>query len=347
MISVIVPVYNAAATLVRCVGSILAQTLTDYELILVDDGSTDSSPALCDSYAGGQDRIRVIHKENGGLMSAWMAGVGIAQGQYLCFLDSDDWVEPQYLAHLAAGLDPSEPGFRQVICGSGLIDHAQPDGSVRSEPMIHGAAPGSYRGERLRTGLLPQLLGNENRTVLMSRCMKLIEASLILDSLEFCDPRIRMGEDVNIILPVLLQADEIVILPDACDYHYIYMDASMVHAYDAGMEENTARLFARLRQALAAHTDVLPPETAEAMLGRERSFFYLLEFKNELRSPAGGLYTRVRGWMDRNGVSETIRRYPMAVRERNNRLLMTAMYHPWRPLIWLLGLLFRWKHKVQ
>jgi len=93
-ISVIVPVYNVEAYLNRCVDSILAQSYEQLEIILVDDGSTDRSPAICDAYVRQDERIRVIHKENGGLSDARNAGLQIATGEYIGFVDSDDWIEP-------------------------------------------------------------------------------------------------------------------------------------------------------------------------------------------------------------------------------------------------------------
>lgn len=94
LISVIVPVYNMENYLKRCVDSILAQEYGQLEIILVDDGSTDRSPAMCDAYAAQEERIRVIHKENGGLSDARNAGLAVAKGNYIGFVDSDDWIEP-------------------------------------------------------------------------------------------------------------------------------------------------------------------------------------------------------------------------------------------------------------
>lgn len=93
-ISVIVPVYKVEPYLRRCVDSILAQTYTNLEIILVDDGSPDSCGAICDEYAEKDERVRVIHKENGGLSDARNAGLEIATGEWLSFIDSDDWIEP-------------------------------------------------------------------------------------------------------------------------------------------------------------------------------------------------------------------------------------------------------------
>ena len=93
-VSIIVPVYNAESTLPRCIESILHQTCGDFELLLVDDGSRDSSGAICDRYAAQDSRIRVFHKENGGVSAARNLALDHARGSYLQFLDSDDWVSP-------------------------------------------------------------------------------------------------------------------------------------------------------------------------------------------------------------------------------------------------------------
>ncbi len=102
LISVIVPVYNVAKYLPRCIESILRQTYPHFELILVDDGSPDKSGKICDKYAQKDARIRVIHKENGGVSSARNAGLDVAQGEYISFIDSDDWVREDYLEKLLA-----------------------------------------------------------------------------------------------------------------------------------------------------------------------------------------------------------------------------------------------------
>lgn len=95
-ISIIVPVYNAETTLQKCIDSIINQSYKDYELILVNDGSTDNSKSICDSYAQKDDRILVIHQENKGVSAARNAGLDIAKGHWISFIDSDDFIEPNY-----------------------------------------------------------------------------------------------------------------------------------------------------------------------------------------------------------------------------------------------------------
>lgn len=107
LISVVVPVYKVEPYLSRCIDSILAQTFTDFELILVDDGSPDNCGKICDKYAQKDKRIQVIHKENGGLSSARNEGIdwsfANSNSQWLTFIDSDDWIHPQYLELLLFG----------------------------------------------------------------------------------------------------------------------------------------------------------------------------------------------------------------------------------------------------
>lgn len=99
-VSILVPVYKVEEYLSRCIDSVLSQDFTDWELILVDDGSPDRCPEICDEYAQKDERIRVVHKENGGLPSARLAGFKEAKGEYLVFLDSDDYLLPDALTTL-------------------------------------------------------------------------------------------------------------------------------------------------------------------------------------------------------------------------------------------------------
>lgn len=100
-IPIVIPVYNGERYIQRAVEGVLAQTFADWELLLVDDGSTDGTAAVCDEYAG--ERIRGIHQKNGGVSTARNAGIGLAQGEYIAFVDADDIIERDYLANLAQG----------------------------------------------------------------------------------------------------------------------------------------------------------------------------------------------------------------------------------------------------
>ena len=119
-VSIIVPIYNVEKYLRRCVDSILAQTFTDYELFLVDDGSPDGCGAICDEYAVKDARITVIHKENGGLSDARNVAIDIARGEYFSFIDSDDYVEPDMIESMYEAL--IETGSDMAVCGMESFD---------------------------------------------------------------------------------------------------------------------------------------------------------------------------------------------------------------------------------
>lgn len=129
-ISVIVPVYKVEPYLPRCIESILSQTYSNLEIILVDDGSPDNCPAICDAYAQRDSRIRVIHKKNGGQSDARNAGMNIARGKYFAFIDSDDFVSPDYIVSLysslqKSGAEISAIGRRIVFEGESLPNEKQ------------------------------------------------------------------------------------------------------------------------------------------------------------------------------------------------------------------------------
>ena len=115
LIGVIIPVYKVEKYIAECIESILAQTHSDFELILVDDGSPDNCPRICDEYAAKDDRIRVIHKKNGGLMSTRKLGAEEAVGEYLCFVDGDDFVAEDMLENYDRIL--SDYNVDMICCG--------------------------------------------------------------------------------------------------------------------------------------------------------------------------------------------------------------------------------------
>lgn len=139
LISVIVPVYNVENYLARCVDSILNQTLTDFEVILVDDGSTDRSGTVCDEYAAMDVRIKVIHKTNGGLSDARNVGLDNAAGSYISFIDSDDWVSPDYLGYLYSLIRKYDADVVSadyvVVCGNSAQFN-----SLRNEKVLNGSS---------------------------------------------------------------------------------------------------------------------------------------------------------------------------------------------------------------
>ena len=126
-LSVIVPVYKTEKYLKKCVDSILASSYSDLDVILVDDGSPDGSGAICDGYAEKDSRVRVIHKQNGGLSSARNAGIDNAYGEYITFVDSDDYIAPDIYSHLISLMEKSG-----VMLGSMGIASVDSEDNVRA-----------------------------------------------------------------------------------------------------------------------------------------------------------------------------------------------------------------------
>ena len=128
LISVVVPIYNVEKYLHKSIESILNQTYRNLEIILVDDGGTDNCPAICDEFAKNDERIKVIHKKNGGLSDARNAGVEIASGEYIGFIDSDDYIKPDMYEKMLARL--KETGADIVVCNYACV---REDGTLIEE----------------------------------------------------------------------------------------------------------------------------------------------------------------------------------------------------------------------
>ena len=152
MISVIVPIYKVEKYLRRCVDSVLAQTYTNFELLLVDDGSPDGCPQICDEYARLDARVKVIHKPNGGLISARNAGILAARGDYICYVDGDDWAKENMLQFIHERITESPVPLDMVLFAAHNVfeDHL--------EETINEVPEGYYDRERLEKEVFPQLL---------------------------------------------------------------------------------------------------------------------------------------------------------------------------------------------
>jgi glycosyltransferase involved in cell wall biosynthesis len=325
MISIIVPVYNMAAYLSRCVDSLRGQTYTELEIILVDDGGTDESGAMCDRYAEMDERVVVIHKENGGLVSAWQAGVELSKGEYLCFVDADDWVETEMLAAMSMCLENTQG---EIVCCNHTIDRAD-----QIKKVAHSLPPGVYEGATLAE-THKRLLGNEAPLIVASRCMKLLSRELITDNLKYSRQEIVHGEDYNIIIPALLSARRLVIMEDAYYYHYFYNEESMVHGYAGGLQKDYRLLCRVLKSIFASKAnegacDLSATEIAE-QCGRQYVLWLLVVLKNEARGQRQ--WHRYKKSMERicydRKNRHMVRKYPVKVSEPQNSLLYATLKHP-------------------
>lgn len=210
-ISIIVPVYDVEAYLPKCIDSILAQTFRDFELILVDDGSPDNCPALCDAAAERDERIRVIHQKNGGLSAARNAGLDIARGEWIGFVDSDDYIAPEMYEKLYEAVQ--EYGANLAVCGFLPVDE-------QGRPMLQPT-----QNPRTFVYTREQAIGKIASTAFHMAPTKLYHRS-IFSELRF--PVGRLNEDSFVAPAVLEQATKVVFLEDQF-YHYFQRAGSIMY----------------------------------------------------------------------------------------------------------------------
>lgn len=236
-ISVIVPVYNTANYLCQCVDSIINQTYNDLEIILVDDGSTDGSGAICDEYAELDNRVIVIHKPNGGLISARKSGLSVATGDYIGFVDSDDWIDTDTFANIVSFA--CQNGNPDIV-GFGLTEEY----IDRSVPLVNRVEHRIYSGNEFIT-LTKNMMMTDiffEWKVLPHLCDKLIRTELLRRVLPGIDGCISFGEDAVTVFPCLLLADSFLSL-DYAPYHYRQRDGSIVRSSDELNKNNFVSIY--------------------------------------------------------------------------------------------------------
>lgn len=209
MISIIVPVYNVEKYLRKCLDSILSQTYSDFELLLIDDGSKDQSGVICDEYAVKDSRIRVFHKENGGVSSARNLGIEQAKGEWITFIDSDDWVDADYLANFTMDSDLCVQGY---YCGERLCryDDDYVESHVGAIYMKRGYVQGPY--------------------------CKLFMVSIILNNQIRFDEKLSYGEDILFLMQYSLCSQSMRVT-SACSYHYQQAVANSLSMRKRSFEE--------------------------------------------------------------------------------------------------------------
>ena len=239
LISVIIPIYKVEELLDRCMQSVFAQTYTNLEIIMVDDGSPDNCPKMCDEYAKQDKRIKVIHKENHGLMAAWIDGVNKSTGEYVAFIDSDDWVEPEFVEELYKPFEEHEDlglsicKYYRASDTKKLEQNATKDNLVG---LLEGDSFEDYKRKYLEK--FPHYRWN-----------KLFKREWILENLKFCDTRIGLWEDVCISMANILQSKKIFIV-DKYLYNYYDRPTSMVNVYKPNMLQNFEYFYPKFIEVL-------------------------------------------------------------------------------------------------
>jgi glycosyltransferase involved in cell wall biosynthesis len=317
-ISIIVPVYNVEKYLHQCVDSILAQTFKDFELILVDDGSPDNCPGICDQYAARDNRICVIHKQNGGLISAWKAGFKMCNGQYVGFVDSDDWVD----------IKMYEQMYNAILTNN--ADIVQCDIIREPSKSVIGVCRTDktyiFDETEIIKHLLPRMLTyweTDGLVFANSRCNKLIKRDLVATNIEYCDDRISYGEDLNLMLPVVLDCKKAVCIP-GCYYHYRFNPNSIFGtSYKDDYWQQSLMLVERIKN-IAEHKKVRIDDLCHKLF----NYMAIVAIENEWKSPHSTRQKihNTKIIMHQNPAKKFISR----LRLRKQRLILyTAAYIPW------------------
>ena len=234
-LSVIVPIYKVEQYLNKCIESIINQTFDDIEVILVDDGSPDGCPLICDGYASKDCRVKVIHKKNGGLVSARKAGVQAAMGRYIAFVDGDDYIDADMYQEMCAiakstGADIVVEGIKYIYANN-------------IEVWKDSVKTGYYNKEILEKNVYPRMMCHSNkmeRSVSPSLCNKIFERKIISSVITNMNEKIRDGEDAAVTYPCFLKAESVYFWQEGCGYNYQINLESMSNKYDKNWVENAS-----------------------------------------------------------------------------------------------------------
>lgn len=250
-LSVIVPVYNTEKYLRECVDSILAQIFTDFELILVDDGSTDGSGAICDEYAKQDERVQVIHQENSGVTHARKTGAVLSKGDYLTYVDSDDWIDPDGYRNMMSQI---EKHHADIAVFAMTVEKKQP------VVISNRIETGFFSKEMLLTTVYPHMLFDYSANcsgAIMSLCNKIIRRELLLNAIAVIPDSLTYGEDAISGYLCMLNASSAYICNQPF-YHYRDNPASISHADSSIMKKRVLALEREMRHQFSGYsTDMM------------------------------------------------------------------------------------------
>ena len=245
LLSVIVPVYNVETYLCQCVDSLLAQDLDDYEIILVDDGSTDTSGAICDRYAAAHPHLRCIHQKNAGLPAARQSGMRASRGRYVTFVDSDDWIAPDMYAKMCGAIRVT--GADIVICDYTAV-------TTDSEIVCRNDfSAGYYDKTRLEREVYPRMLYSGTYFkygIAPSLCNKIFRRELLLNHLFHVPTDIIIGEDALASYSCLLEASSVFFLDEPFYYYRSNANSVSRRAVPLGRLQQNHKLFDTLYQVI-------------------------------------------------------------------------------------------------
>lgn len=235
-VSIIIPVYNVELYIEQCINSIKAQTLYDFEAIIVDDGSQDSSIEICKRLINDDARFTILHKENGGLMSAWKYGLSHASSDYIGFVDSDDWIDPDMYNVLYSSIKENNAD----IVVSGYIVEGKTSRSSWSRDDLYIFEGDTIRSKFIEEYCCSYFFSKSHPSI--NRWDKIYRKDILLKNMAFFNEKVSLAEDFNMNIPVILDANKIVLLPNFTPYHYRFNPKSIVNTINSKAFQNIKEL---------------------------------------------------------------------------------------------------------
>lgn len=238
LVSVIVPVYNSAEYLDKCLRSIMDQTFQNLEIIVVNDGSTDDSENICKCYANIDERIKYIKKEHGGLVSARKEGLRKANGSFVCWVDSDDWIEPEYIAGFVGlqqktGADiVAAAHYHDIGMDSAVVKNGLNAGAYEVKDIMDRIL---YTGKFYEYGINPHLW------------TKMFRIGCIRDAEYAVDDRIVAGEDAAAVYAAIAGSKKICV-SELCGYHYVQHAKTMTKTVEDNEEKKISNLISYMKR---------------------------------------------------------------------------------------------------
>ena len=323
LISVIVPVYRVEQYLHRCVDSILNQTYTNLEIILVDDGSPDRCPQMCEEIREKDSRIKVVHKENGGLGFARNSGLDVVTGEYVTFIDSDDWISREHIENL---LDAAQKNNADVVVGS--YTSVSSNGEEQPQPIRLGQK--LYSGDEIINDILLPLIGadvsnSQDVELTSSSCMNLYKVSLIRDNqLRFRSEKVAVAEDLYFNVDCFAHAERIMVINET-GYYYFENTASISRRYDPKRFDRTICFYHVLQDQI--HQYGLETKVSWRA---ERSFLMKVRVTLRLlvlaKLPRKQTYEEIQRILSHPLVKKILQEYPLDTFIPAMRLLTRWMY---------------------
>ncbi len=276
LFSVIVPIYKVEKYLPKCLDSILKQTYKNFELLLIDDGSPDKCPKICDAYAKKDKRIKVIHKKNAGLVAARNTGIENSQGNYICYVDGDDWILPDLLEEVNKIIEKYKD--IDMICYK-----ARRVFTDYTKEIPFDIKEGKYNKKRLETEIYPYMMYDNRKPfceglIFPVAWNKIYRKELLTK--HYCkEEKIKMGEDNAFVFECLLYSNNVYFL-DKVLYEYNQLNvSSFTNSYDKNRFKNNEILINYIEQNIGNYSAII-----DNQINAFKAYWLIMAIFHEIKS---------------------------------------------------------------